>query len=236
MEKISIHIETLDWTMGETVGLRIMPKEGSTVYVSWGDGKVQTFKGKQLTVEDEQEEIQYGNLQWFKAGHAYPEKGCGYTIIISTDDDGGIVGFDGCNMFEVKTVDLNFKECPGLRLMRYSGYGEEHLDVSHNPLLEYVNIHEINNTKLDFSANPQLKFLALRGAKDLTSLNLSKNDQLRHLDIFLCHNLQHLALSNQSVLSEVDFALTALRPRDLEHLKRTMERNKPYKICGGSMY
>lgn len=65
-------------------------------------------------------------------------------------------------------------------------------------------------------------------------LNLSKNDKLRRLDIFMCHNLQHLALSNQSQLNEVDFALTHLRPKDLEYLEKTLKRNAPYKVRGGS--
>ena len=68
----------------------------------------------------------------------------------------------------------------------------------------------------------------------MVSLNLSKNDKLRRLDIFMCHNLQHLALSNQSQLNEVDFALTHLRPKDLEYLEKTLKRNSPYKVRGGS--
>ena len=49
----------------------------------------------------------------------------------------------------------------------------------------------------------------------------------------MCHNLQHLALSNLSQLNEVDFALTHLRPKDLEYLAKTLKRNSPYKIRGG---
>ena len=98
--------------------------------------------------------------------------------------------------------------------------------MSKNPLLEFIDFHEIRNEKLDFSANPLLE--------ELLSLNLSKNDKLRRLDIFMCHNLQHLALSNQSQLNEVDFALTHLRPKDLEYLEKTLKRNSPYKVRGGS--
>nr|WP_302334822.1 hypothetical protein [uncultured Prevotella sp.] len=137
-------------------------------------------------------------------------------------------------MFEVKTFDVILTECPNLRILGYSGYGEEKLDVSKNPLLEFIDFHEIRNEKLDFSANPLLEELHIDGAKDLVSLNLSKNDKLRRLDIFMCHNLQHLALSNQSQLNEVDFALTHLRPKDLEYLEKTLKRNSPYKIRGGS--
>ena len=76
--------------------------------------------------------------------------------------------------------------------------------------------------------------LHIAGAKDVASLNLSKNDKLRRLGIFMCHNLQHLALSNQSQLNEVDFALTHLRPKDLEYLEKTLKRNSPYKVRCGS--
>ena len=137
-------------------------------------------------------------------------------------------------MFEVKTFDVILTECSSLRILGYSGYGGQWLDVSKNPLLEFIDFSEIRNEKLDFSANPLLEELHIDGSEDLVSLNLSKNDKLRRLGIFMCHNLQHLALSNHSQLNEVDFALTHLRPKDLEYLEKTLKRNSPYKIRGGS--
>lgn len=226
MAQITINIQTLDWTMGETVGLHLMLKKGSKARIAWGDGKVQVVTGKQKPASEK--------LAWVEAGHAYPEKGMYYTITICSEEEDAIIGFDGCGMFEVKTLDVILTECPNLRILGYSGYGEEKLDVSKNPLLEFIDFHEIRNEKLDFSANPLLEELHIEGAKDLVSLNLSKNDKLRRLDIFMCHNLQHLALSNQSQLNEVDFALTHLRPKDLEYLEKTLKRNSPYKVRGGS--
>ena len=225
MAQITMNILTLDWTMGETVGLRLMLKKGSKARIAWGDGKIQVVTGKPEPTSDK--------LAWVEAGHAYPEKGVNYTITIESEEEDAIVGFDGCGMFEVKTLDVILTECPCLRILGYSGYGEEKLDVSKNPLLEFIDFHEIRNEKLDFSANPLLEELHIEGAKDLVSLNLSKNDKLRRLDIFMCHNLQHLALSNLSQLNEVDFALTHLRPKDLEYLAKTLKRNSPYKIRGG---
>ena len=226
MARITINIQTLDWTMGETVGLHLMLKKDSKARIAWGDGKVQVLTGRQKLASEE--------LAWLKAGHAYPERGAYYSITICAEDDDAIVGFNGCGMFEVKTFDVILTECPSLRYLGYSGYGEEMLDVSNNPLLEVIDFHEIRNEKLDLSANPLLEELHIRGAKDLVSLNLSKNDKLRRLDIFMCQNLQRLALSNRSQLNEVDFALTALRPKDLEYLRKTLERNAPYEIHGGS--
>ncbi len=211
--------------MGETVGLHLMLKKDGKASIAWGDGKVQVLTGKRETASEK--------LAWLEAGHAYPEKGAYYTITIDAEDEDAIVGFNGCGMFEVKTFDVILTKCPSLRYLGYSGYGEELLDVSNNPLLEAIDFHEIRNEKLDLSANPLLEELHIRGAKDLKSLNLNKNDKLRRLDIFMCHNLQHLALSNHSQLNEVDFALTALRPKDLEYLEKTLERNQPYKIRGG---
>ena len=226
MARITMNIQTLDWTMGETVGLYLMLKKDSKASIAWGDGKVQVLTGKKEPASEK--------LAWQKAGHAYPEKGAYYTITIYAEDEDAIVGFNGCGMFEVKTFDVILTECPSLRYLGYSGYGEELLDVSNNPLLVAIDFHEIRNEKLDLSANPLLEELHIRGAKDLKSLNLSKNNRLRRLDIFMCQNLERLALSNQSVLNEVDFALTALRPKDLEYLKKTLERNAPYEIHGGS--
>lgn len=196
MAQITINIQTLDWTMGETVGLHLMLKKGSKAKIAWGDGKVQVVTGKQKPASEK--------LAWVEAGHAYPEKGMYYTITICSEEEDAIIGFDGCGMFEVKTLDVILTECPNLRILGYSGYGEEKLDVSKNPLLEFIDFHEI------------------------------RNEKLRRLDIFMCHNLQHLALSNQSQLNEVDFALTHLRPKDLEYLEKTLKRNSPYKVRGGS--
>ena len=47
-------------------------------------------------------------------------------------------------------------------------------------------------------------------------------------------DLMAVALSNQSLLNEVDFVLTHLRSKDLEYLEKTLKRNSPYKIRGGS--
>ena len=47
MAQITINIQTLDWTMGETVGLHLMLKKASKARVAWGDGKVLVLTGKQ---------------------------------------------------------------------------------------------------------------------------------------------------------------------------------------------
>ena len=145
MAQITINIQTLDWTMGETVGLHLMLKKDSKARIAWGDGKVQVVTGK--------EEQESESLAWVEAGHSYPEKGVNYTITICSEEEDAIIGFDGCGMFEVKTLDVILTECPSLRILRYSGYGGELLDVSKNPLLEFIDFSEIRNVKLDFSAN-----------------------------------------------------------------------------------
>lgn len=47
MAQITINIQTLDWTMGETVGLHLMLKKDCKARIAWGDGKVQVLTGKQ---------------------------------------------------------------------------------------------------------------------------------------------------------------------------------------------
>ena len=37
MAQITMNIQTLDWTMGETVGLRLMLKKGCKARIAWGD-------------------------------------------------------------------------------------------------------------------------------------------------------------------------------------------------------
>lgn len=63
MAQITINIQTLDWTMGETVGLHLMLKKGSKARIAWGDGKVQVVTGKQKPASEK--------LAWVEAGHAY---------------------------------------------------------------------------------------------------------------------------------------------------------------------
>ena len=176
MAQITINIQTMDWTMGETVGLHLMLQKDSKAGIAWGDGKVQVVTGK--------EELESEKLAWVEAGHSYPEKGVNYTITICSEEEDAIIGFDGCCRFDGKTLDVILTECPSLRILGYSGYGGELLDVSKNPLLEFIDFSEIRNEKLDFSANPLLEELHIDGAKDLVFLNLSKNDKSRRLDIF----------------------------------------------------
>ena len=168
MAQITINIQTLDWTMGETVGLHLMLKKDSKAGIAWGDGRVQVVTGKQ--------EQNSEKLTWVEAGHSYPEKGVNYTITICSEEEDAIIGFDGCGMFEVKTFDVILTKCPSLRILGYSGYGGQWLDVSKNPLLEFIDFSETRNEKLDFSANPLLEELHIDGSEDLVSLNLSKSD------------------------------------------------------------
>ena len=79
MAQITINIQTLDWTMGETVGLHLMLKKGSKARIAWGDGRVQVVTGKQ--------EQNSEKLTWVKAGHSYPEKGVNYTITICSEEE-----------------------------------------------------------------------------------------------------------------------------------------------------
>lgn len=39
MAQITINIQTLDWTMGETVGLHLMLKKDSKAGIAWGRWK-----------------------------------------------------------------------------------------------------------------------------------------------------------------------------------------------------
>ena len=61
MAQITINIQTLDWTMGETVGLLLMLKKDSKARIAWGDGKVQVVTGKQEPASEK--------LAWVEAGH-----------------------------------------------------------------------------------------------------------------------------------------------------------------------
>ena len=60
-----------------------------------------------------------------------------------------------------------------------------------------------------------------------------KNTSFVFINIKSCSKIW-LCLRNQSQLNEVDFALTHLRPKDLEYLEKTLKRNSPYKVRGGS--
>ena len=98
MAQITINIQTLDGTMGETVGLHLMLKKDSKAGIAWGDGRVQVVTVKQKPASEK--------LAWVEAGHSYPEKGMYYTITICLEEGDVIIGFSGCGMFEVKTLDV----------------------------------------------------------------------------------------------------------------------------------
>lgn len=58
MAQITINIQTMDWTMGETVGLHLMLQKDSKAGIAWGDGKVQVVTGK--------EELESEKLAWLR--------------------------------------------------------------------------------------------------------------------------------------------------------------------------
>lgn len=63
MAQITINIQTLDWTMGETVGLHLMLKKDSKARIAWGDGKVQVVTGKQKPASEK--------LAWVGGGWSF---------------------------------------------------------------------------------------------------------------------------------------------------------------------
>ena len=72
MVQIAINIKTLEWTMGETVGLQLMLKKNAQASVDWGDRMWQVLTGRQKLGSEE--------LAWLDAVREYPEKGSYYTI------------------------------------------------------------------------------------------------------------------------------------------------------------
>lgn len=222
MDEILIDIHTINWTEGEHSGLSLMLAKSKTATVAWGDGRKESFEGRQDYLN--------GGLVWHRFDHYYPFKDYNYTIDIYADDD-AIIGFSGMAIFEQYTTRVDLSRCSSLKVFEYSACEGIPLDVSHNPNLEKIVVREVTNERLDFSANPLLEELQISESKNLAGIKLSKNDRLRKLNITMNPKLHRVALSNKSSLNWLSYWCTDnLNPKDKEYLMKTLERNAPYYI------
>lgn len=211
MDMIKIRIVTKDWTQGEWCGFRLMLKEGCSAIIDWGDGK-STKSGRESG--------------WNTYDHVYGEKRVPYSIIISAEEDGGIIGFDGGGFFEVHTDEVDLRHCPNLLYLGYSGDEMCGVDVSHNVLLQKLFWHGLAGETQDFSANTELQTLDLNNSKELRLLNISKCDKLEVLNVAFCQNLQRIAISNRSALKDVELLFTSLNQKSQTFIEKVVVANQ----------
>lgn len=212
MSKIIIRIVTKEWTQGEYCAFHLKLREGSHATVDWGDGK--------------SKRIPLGN-GWHRFDHAYGKKGWYYTITIATEEDEGIIGFNGDCFYEVHTEDVDVSQCPELVYFGYSG-GEDmrgEIDLTHNMQLKHIDWNGLLCKKLDFSYNTDLETVKIGSCPELISLNLSKNNKVWQLQVNFCTRLRRIAVSNLSDLRDVDLLFVCVDENSMTYLKKVVDAN-----------
>ena len=144
-------------------------------------------------------------------------------------------------------VNLEWLRCPGSRSIGVKDNYENYtyysggtgqlttLDLSHNPLLKYVNcsnnqisnIDLSNNTlldklycgynlleELDLSANTALKYLNCNGNQNLKTIDLSNNMELREFS-FMLNDIPSIDLSGHTKLEIATFSMSHLASLDI---------------------
>lgn len=198
--------------MGEHVGLRLLLRDGCAANIDWGDGKTERAKASDV---------------WGIFPHDYAKKGAYYTIVITSDDEDGIIGFHGDCFFEVHTESVDVSQCPSLEYFGFDA-GEDMkdgIDVSRNVNLKGIIWNGIACQKVDFSANVNLETLTVISCQDMKSLNVSKNNKLWKLHVNFCNDLSRIAVSNHTALRDVDLLFVNLDKNSMTYLRKVVDAN-----------
>ena len=186
-------------------------KTNSTIYVSWGDGKISTMQT-------------YDKGGWCRVAHYYTgSEGKNHLFIITfeSDDPYALEGLvDGTWENEVEQVSIVY--CPGLTYLHYVQLLKT--DFSAAPNLQTLVVTEYYADVLDVSCLPHLRKLICRSSK-IKNLDLTKNKKLEQLDISFCTELKKIAIGNDSRLRIVANDYTEIERKSLEWLEKTVTRN-----------
>lgn len=190
MDRMTIDIETVDWSYGYYGNFDILLSEDTILTVDWGDGKCE-----KLSVRDG---------QWLRLSHSYPIKDyrmeLPYRICIESER-GYVVGFsEALTEFSVKRLDVS--ACPRLSMLRVSSCDLCALDLSGNKKLKILEIENFSGTELNLSNNPDLEYLDCRNSK-IQTLDIRKCERLVYLNCAFCTDLQKISMGNRSNLHDV---------------------------------
>lgn len=223
MSKIKIDITTKEWTYGEHVGFTLKICDGCKIHIDWGDGKC----GATDTYD--------AGDGWVHYGHCYKEKDSTYSIIVSSDHEDGISGFNGSGCYEVHTNSVDVQECPEIEEFGYSGDPEMTMpiDLSQNTRLRSVSLRDLGCAAFDFSANRELVSVEISECDNITSLNLTKNDRLEKLTVTFCKGLRRIGVSNRSALKNVRLEATEADRNSIDCIKRVVGENGGELDIGG---
>lgn len=90
------------------------------------------------------------------------------------------------------------------------------IDVSHNPKLKNLALHNNKLTNIDLSNNLLLESLSLEGTK-ISSLDLSQNSKLEILNLYCVTVLTALDISNNTKLRSINIDQTAIETLNVEN-------------------
>ena len=112
-------------------------------------------------------------------------------------------------------TSIDLQKCLSLTWLNVGGNeGLTELDLSHNTVLQYLNLNSTLIPAIDLSHNTELTILDCSGNDSLTDLDLSANTALTMLNCGGCQVLTALDVSKNTALTELNcnscYALTTL--------------------------
>lgn len=144
------------------------------------------------------------------------------TRIYPLEEDAPILGLKDYSC-EMNTEQVNLYRCPSLEELYYENI--ESLDITNNPNLRELTLHQTQIKAIDLRGNPLLKKLHVEMSK-IESLNLTPCNKLEVLYCRMCFELKKISVSNQSRLRQVNLVDTShLNDKSLHFLRQVVKQN-----------
>lgn len=210
MEKISIIVQTIDWTEGEVGHFDLIARKGAKITIDWDDGHCQTVTGR-------------GCFQNFQHDYKNRLPIRSFNISITSEEEGAIIQYSH-GFIDMNTLCVDVSACLHLKILHASWINQ----------LKIAGCYELK--ELDCS-NGSFEELDLSGCHQLQILN-ARYTSIRELNLTDCPSLHTLYLSgtgirkislkNDAILSKIvvdsDFE-TRFNISCLTFLKRLLRRN-----------
>ena len=207
MEKIIVHIKPLDWTEGEVYSMNFRLSEyDSCVKISWGDGKSDTYFGKEI-----------------RAYHIYP-KDTTLSFIVEAEIRGGEIEYFAPSGGDCYHEYVDFSGAPSIKKIYCESFQRVKLN---NPSLSQLTLRIMLGTDYDLSKVPNLKELIFDCSNiDCKQLDLSHCRKLEELQCWCFETPKlKLILPNDAPLKYIDISGHEFSKGCLDTIHRIIERN-----------
>lgn len=207
MEKIIVHVKPIDWTEGEVYGMSFrLSEHNSNVKISWGDGKTDTYYGKEI-----------------RAYHIYP-KDTTLSFIVEAEIRGGEIEFFSPSGGDCYHEYVDFSGAPSIKEIYCESFERVKLD---NTSLSKLTLRIMLGTEYDLSKVPNLKELIFDCSnKESKLLDLS---HCHKLEVLQCRCFEtpklKLILPNDAPLKYIDIRGHEFSKGCLDTIHRIIEKN-----------